>query len=280
MGKFRYAKAGEEVGRSVNVFFYYCAGKGLIAPYAVSFSSKNKLVDSKRILLTDNIRYQPRINVTVCVVPTPFNKTKFVEFLSFHRLIGVNSFIFYGGSVPHRISKLITNLADRLDIRATFFPWNSPYNDRSLTQEIVTQDCILRNRNQSFYATVLDVDSYIVPYHYSTLLEVLGSIEQSSQKISLPLLKFCLQHANPDRPMVLQNTDMLINGELGVVDVHRVNYLNQTVSVQEFDRSFAAVHRYVHCNGSVKKTLDTSILKYSTDFIRTTLVQMLKNDAL
>lgn len=282
LSKFRYSVMSQDTAKTLKMSFYYCKSKngGLIAPYAVSFS-KNKLVESKKILLTNNVNYRTSLNVTLCVPPAPFNKTKFVEFLSFHRMIGINSFIFYGGSIPHRISKLILNLSKRLDIGTTFFPWDFPFSDKVLTQEIITFDCILRNRNQSYYAAVLEIDEYVVPEQHSSLLEILDNIDHDAQRVSLPLLKFCLEHANVGKPIALQNTELMNTKDLAVVDFYRVNVQNKTISVQKFDKSFAAVHKYVHCtdkNG--KRDVNTAILKYSVDFIRSTLVQMLSNHAL
>lgn len=283
LGKFRYSIMSQNTATAFKMFFYYCESKteSSIVPYAVSFNVKNKLVESKRLLLTNNLIYQTNLNVTICVPPAPFNKTKFVEFLSFHRMIGIKSFIFYGGSIPHRLSKLITNLSKRLDIHATFFPWNFPYNDKMLTQEIVTFDCILRNRNQSYYAALLEIDEYVVPEQHNSLLETLDDISRDAQRVSLPVLKFCLEHAKPDKPIALQNTELMNTKDLTVIEFYRVNVQNKTVSVQKYDRNFAAVHKYVHCSEKgVKRSVNTSILKYSVDFVRTTLMQMLKNNAL
>lgn len=283
LGKFRFSVMSESSAKAFKMFFYYCDFKSdnIDVPYAVSFSAKSKLVDPKKILLTNNLNYRVNLNVTVCVPPSSaFNKTKFIEFLSFHKLIGVSSFIFYGGSVPHRIAKLISNLAYRLDINATFFPWNFPYSYKELGKEILTFDCILRNRNQSYYAAVLEIDEYVVPEQYSSLTEILDNIDHV-QKVSFPVIKFCLEHGKPDKPIVLQNIELMNTKELTVANFYRVNLQNQTVSVQNFDRGFAAVHKYVHCaDKTVKRSINTSILKYSTDFIRTTLNQMLKRNAL
>lgn len=284
LGKFRFSMMSQDTIRSVKMLFYYCGSRSDNiddVPYAVSFSAKNKLMDPKKVLLTNNLSYRVSLNVTICVPPTPFNKTKFVEFLSFHRLIGVNSFIFYGGSIPHKISKLISNLAYSLDIYVSFFPWNFPYSYKEMSKEIVTFDCILRNRNQSYYAAVLEIDEYTVPEHYNSLNEVLNNIEHDSQKVSFPVIKFCLQQAKPDQPIALQNLEVMNTKELTVANIYRVNVQNKTVSVQNYDRGSAAIHKYVHCTDKpIKRSINTSILKYSTDFIRTTLFQMLQNNAL
>lgn len=282
-GKFRFSLISQSVEKVFKTFFYYCESRSesSIVPYAVSFTVKNKLVESKKILLTNNLNYQVNLNVTICVLPSAFNKTKFVEFLGFHRMLGINSFVFYGGSVPHRISKLISNLSKRLDIHAAFFPWNFPYNDRILAQEIISFDCILRNRNQSFYATVLEIEEYVVPEQHDSLLEFLDSIDHDAQRVSIPVLKFCLEHANPDKPIALQNIELANTKEMSVLDFYRVNVQNKTISVHKFDKNFAALNKYVHCSEKgVKRIVNASILKYSVDFMRSTLVQMLKNGTL
>lgn len=281
VGKFRLSVMSES--STFKMYFYYCGSKtdNFNVPYAVSFSAKNKLVDPKKILLTNNLNYHVNLNVTVCVPLSAFNKTKFIEFLSFHKLVGVNSFIFYGGPVPHRITKLISNLAYRLDIHAAFFPWNFPYSYKELAKEVITFDCILRNKNQSYYAAVLEIDEYVVPEQYSSLTEILDNIDHNAQKVTFPVIKFCLEQGKPDNPMVLQNIELMNTKELTVANFYRVNVQNKSVAVHNFDRDFAAVHKYVHCSDkTAKRSVNTAILKYSTDFIRTTLIQMLKSNAL
>lgn len=286
MGKFRFSTTTQQsTSDTFKIFFYYCANRNdhyLNMPYAVSFSSKNKLIDPKKILLTNNLDYHVNLNVTVCVPPAPFNKTRFTEFLSFHRLMGINSFIFYGGSVPFKISKLISNLANRIDIHAAFLPWNFPYNNKELAKEIVTYDCIFRNKNQSFYTAVLEIDEFVVPEQYNSVTDVLNNIvDHYAQKISFPIIKFCLEQKNLEKPIILQSLELMNTKQLSVVDFYRVNEQNKTVSVQNFDRDFAAVHKYIHCTDkAIKRSIDTSILKYSKDFIRTTLMQMLTNNVL
>lgn len=281
LGKFRFSLMSESMTKAFKMFFYYCNSSSFDAPYAISFSAKNKLIDPKKVLLTNNLSYQVNFNITICIPPSAFNKTKFIEFLSFHRLIGVNSFIFYGGSVPHRLSKFLSNLAYRLDIHAVFLPWNFPYNYKGIAKEIITFDCVLRNRNQSYFATVLEIDEYIVPDQYNSLTAVVDNINHDAQKISFPVIKFCLEQEKPDSPIVLQNVEVINTKELAVIDFYRINLQNKTVSVQNFDKSFAAVHKYVHCTDkTIKRSVNTSILKYSTDFIRTALVQMFRNNAL
>lgn len=287
LGRFKHTVRGKDAANTVNLFFYYCESKSgsLAVPYAASFSANHKYIEAKKILLTNNLYYQTNYNLTVCVPPGNFNKTKLVEFLSFHRLIGVNSFIFYGGSIPHRVSKLISNLAFRLDMHVSFLPWNFPYTDKELILQIVDVDCMLRNRNQSHFVTVLETDEYIVPGYNTSLLETLSRIEQKVYRISFPLIKFCLESAKPDKPMALQNVQLLNSKIPAVADIYRVNMQSSAtvhdVNVQEFDKSFAAVYKYVHCNGkAVKSGVDSSILRFSSDFIRTALVQMLRNDML
>lgn len=283
LGKLRFSKLTQDEANILNVYFYYCAMRNIEeTPYAVSFSVRNRRVShTKRILLTNNMNHKPNINMTICVAPTSFNKTKFIEFISFHKLIGIDSYIVYGGTIPHRFSKLLENLSHRLYLHITFFPWNFPSTENSLARAIITEDCILRNRNESNFTAVLDIDEYIVPSKYASFNDIIDSIAPTSHKFALPLLRFCVENVSPDKPIALQNVDASESSENSVINVYRVNSQYEAVSVQKFDMTFAAVNKYARCSRiEGRRFRDTTILKFSTDFIRSTLMQLLKNDLL
>lgn len=276
VGKLKYTKILKDVADRHSLFWYRCAiNKINHLPYAVSFSVKNKVLSQmKRILLSNTSEHVPTIKTTICVPPTPFNKSKIVEFISYHKTVGVDSYIFYGGAIPHKFSKLLMNLSSMLNIEITFFPWNFPYTYSSLVREIVINDCILRNQNQSHYVVVLETDEYLVPKDSDTLDGVLNNFKLGISEYALPVEKFCIEVTDLHKPVALLNKHVVKNEENIVNYIYKSSDINETVSVQKIDRDLASVHKYIHCNKIVKTVTDDSMDKFFTDFVRSTLYQL------
>lgn len=251
-------------------------------PYAVSFSARDNFVQSKKILLTNNLSFNVSRNVTICVLPTPgpFDKAQFIEFLSFHKLIGFNSFIFYGGSIPHRISKFISNIGDRFDIHTTFFPWNLPYIYRGMEKEVVTLDCLSRNKNQSYFAIVLEKNEYIVPgFDNMTLTETLMGLTPNVKSVQLPIYKHCIEESNTGSPMLLRSIKRIDTQERIITRFYKVTARNNTN--KSFSMTHPVIYKYLHCTDKTKVTINKVIPNhYATDLIRSALMQMLRNKAL
>lgn len=283
LGKLRFLKISETNVLNQKIYWFICSLKSLnTAPYAVSFSIKNKkLSQSKKILLTNSEEFKPKFNITLCVSPTAFNKTKVVEFLSFHKLIGIDSFIFYGGGIPHRLSKLLINFSDRLGIHLTFLPWNYPSIETSLTRDVIAKDCLERNRNQSMYVAILETDEYIVPSDSYNLHSIINSPHAESQQFALPVQNFCLDSTDSQKPLALQNAKVYYDDSNQVNYIYNTNTSSSVISVHKYDKSYASIHKYVKCVKPPQRSyVDDTILKFSTDFIRSTLVQLLKHDQL
>lgn len=283
VGKFKYSEVAKDHINRQSLLWYRCSANSLrFPPYAVLFNIKNRrLTYVKKVLLTDNSNQTASMKTTICVLPSAFNKAKLVEFVSYHKTIGINSFIFYDGNVPHKLSKLLTNLSGMLNIQITFFPWNFPYIETSLVREIVTNDCIFRNQNQSNHVVVLETNEYLVPKDSDTIDGVLNSFGPESRKYDLPVQKFCIESVSSQKPMALLNRRVVNNHENIINYIYRLSRINGSVSLNTIDRSLASVHKYVHCNKEMLKTLvDNSIQKFSTDFIRSTLYQLLIHNML
>lgn len=283
VGKFRYSEVMKDYSNGQTLFWYYCSANNAgLAPYAVLFNGKNrKFAHNKQVLLTNNFNQTVSIKTTVCVPPSVYNKAKLIEFIAYHNVIGVDSFIFYGGNIPHKLSQLLTSLSDMLNIRFKFFPWNFPYIESSLIREVVTNDCILRNKNQSQHVIVLETSEYLVPKDSDTIDSVLISFGAESHKYALPVQKFCIENINSQKPTALLNTRVVNDQENAVDYIYRLSHVNHTVSVQNVDKSIASIHKYMHCNKNIVNTLDdSSIQKFAVDFVRSTLYQLLIHNQL
>jgi len=283
IAKFKYSKIAHDANNGQSAYFYYCMlTSSEHAPYAISFSTRSKIsTELKKILLTNTAKSKHTFNTTLCVSPIDFNKGLFIEFLSYHKLIGIDNFIIYGNSVPHRLFKIVTNLSNRLGLKVAFLAWNYPKTEGSLTRSIIENDCIMRTVDFSNNSLTLEVDEFIVPSQHYTFAEVVNSYDskQVAQRLSLPVQTFCIKNVNRRKPVVLQNVDVDYNDDNLVRFVYRNSHEDNTVVTQAVIKGVASIHKYINC---VKKTIrvyqDNSILKFSTDLTRSTLVQLYLHD--
>lgn len=282
IGKFKYTRIAQDKRVGHVAYFYYCMLSSLEhSPYAISFSIKNKqLKDSKKILLTTPVGYTHKFNNTICISPTDFQKQYFIEFLSYHKLVGVDNFIFYTNNIPHRLAKIISNLSSRLGIKVVFLLWNYPLTEDSLTRSIIEHDCRLRTNDFSRYSITLEINEFIVSSNFHTLVEFVDKYDSKNlSRLSLPVQVFCVEHNNHRKPIVLQNTDVNYNGETIIQYIYRSNHNDDVVNTQAIVKDIVSIHKYMKClQKPVRMYQDDAILKFSTDLIRSTLIQLLLRD--
>lgn len=282
--KFKFSKISYDEHTGVTAYFYSCYMSTMDnIPYAVSFSYRSrKDGDMKKILLTNTIEHNLSVNTTICVSPSVYSKKRLVEFISFHKLLGIDSFIFYNRDIPHRLSKLLRNLSSRLAVNTAFLNWNYPKLDTSLTRLIIEHDCLMRTFGHSKYVITLEINEYIVPSKEDNLLDLLKEFPDDFHRLSLPVQRFCISYANANKPIALQNFEVSSDYSFNVVRYLRRNVNSENViSTNVVDKSDASIHKYVKCSVDPPKTItDNAIMKYSNDFIRSTLVQLLIHDQL
>lgn len=283
-GKFKFSKIGNDENTVLTSYFYVCLLPNIEnVPYAVSFSYKvKKESELKKILLTNTLDHKFNLNTTICVSPSVFSKKRFIEFISFHKLIGIESFIFYYRDIPYRLSKLLQNLSRRLDLQVSFLSWNYPKGDSPLVRAIVENDCSLRTIGQSKYVVTLEMNEYIVPTRVTSFESLIRDFNNDFHRLSLPVQKFCITNLNLNKPIALQNFEVASDYNFNVVRYIRRNVKNDNIiSTNAIDKAQASIHKYVRCNlDPSKTTTDKSMMKFSTDFIRSTLVQLLIHDKL
>lgn len=274
-GKVRYGN----VASGGETYFYYCsiAEKLKAAPYAVSFNTlrKNPTISGK-IMLRNAVAPSLVANVTICLTPMDeFSKSAFLEFIAFHKLIGVEDFIVYGGNVPHRLVKILTNLSLRLGVRVTFFPWNYPGDGQKSAHQLVESDCLLRTSQHANSTIMLDVDEFVVPrqgYHFPKFTD-----SSDSQRLALPVQRFCVTRNRRNRPVVLQNTLIMQSDDNPVRYVYK-GHDGESLSTRVIASDVASIHKYVDCGNNTQGESpyrDGEILKYDTDLSRSTLMQLL-----
>lgn len=282
IGKFRYSSIEGEKQDPLNVYFYYCSmGEYSHNPYAVSFSGATKRDDKLNKILLKNLSHKVVFNTTMCIVPSSnFNKNEFIEFVSFHSLIGVDSFIFYTDNIPYRLQKIMMNLSNRLAIKITFFPWNSKLKD-DIAQQVIENDCMLRALKDSNNIVTLSMNEYVVPTKFYMLKDVIYYFSNQTGKISLPVQVFCIENRNHKKPIALQNTNVAYYNNNLVRQITRNVKEESVIKIGSSNYQVASIHKYVYCmEKSQRNYPDNSIMKYSTDFLRSTLVQLYLHDQL
>lgn len=283
-GRFKYSKISYDEHTGVTAYFYSCSQSSVESiPYAVSFSFRTrKDGDMKKILLTSPAEHTLSANTTICVSPSVYSKRRFVEFISFHKLLGIDSFIFYNRDVPHRMTKLIRNLSNRLSINVAFLSWNYPKLDTSLTRLIIENDCMMRTFGQSKFVMTLEINEYLVPTKETTFFNFLKDFPDDFHRLSLAVQKFCISSASTSKPIALQNFEVSNDYNFNVVRYLKRNVKSENVvSTNVVDKSDASIHKYIKCAVDPPKTIyDNTMMKYTTDFVRSTLVQLLIHDQL
>lgn len=290
-GKFTYTLIdskddfGETGPNELSAFLYRCRLESKFVPYAVSFPKKGLIEsDVSRVTFSTKERRKIKFNTTVCVAPSPSSKVQLLEFLSYHQLVGVDSFVIYDGGIPYRLKKIITNMSSRLGFKVAFLPWNYPRRDSRI---FFQEDCVLRTINESRNVIPLSMDEYVVPTKHSSLNGLLEEFKGPSEKLNFPVLYFCVRYRNKKQPVALQNTR--VSGRLSKKNTVYSVFRNSggtggqsLVNEGMLDKGFASIHKYVECNWEDDEDKysynDNSIMKYSLDFSRSTLVVLLNHE--
>ncbi|CAH0550719.1 unnamed protein product [Brassicogethes aeneus] len=282
VGKFKFSKVTNDEAAVLNSYFYNCNLVNIeLVPYAISFSFKSKREnDMKKIMLTNTLDHSLTINTTICVTPSMYSKKRLFEFVSYHKLIGFDNFIFYHRDIPHRISKFMANVANRLDIKVSFLPFNYPKGDSPQIRLLVENECNLRTLGQTKYVVTLETNEYIVPRNALTITSFLRNVDEDSKRFSLPVQKFCIDNLDLKKPIALQSFDVSDDYNYNVVRyIYKNTKIDDVVTTNAIDKTLASIHKYVRCSLSPQKShTDKTMMKFYTDFYRSTLVQLLIHD--
>lgn len=253
------------------IYLYSCMFEPVKSePYAVGFKVQGQ-AQYVTVSVHNTVNSQLMFNSTLCVAPEMLSTKSLLEFISFHNMLGVESFIVYHHqSLPHRIVKLLRNFSTTLNIWITFYPVNSPYT-QSFSNVALEYDCKLRTTGQTKFSLFLGVNDYVVP-----------SVDHSkTTNVRLPVKKFCLNNLEQKKPMVLQNFELIddykFNLVLEVNKLQNISSVGSTKLPSLFENS-CVLHRYEKCSLVTKTKVDYSMKRFSEDLIRSTLVQLLIHD--
>ncbi|XP_050293725.1 uncharacterized protein LOC126734233 [Anthonomus grandis grandis] len=272
-GKLGVSKVAEDKTSGFLVYVFTCVfgDADNRSPYSVAFKSQSgpKYVTT---LVTNALDKRGIFNGTICAAPGLFSKKMLLEFLSFHSFMGIESFIIYHEqNLPHRVLKLLKNFSNNLNLWLTFYPYNLPlFIPKQFTKILLEYDCLLRTKSQSKFSLVLNLNEYIVP----------SGDQKKHKNMRLPIKQFCISHVSKNRPIVLQNYEVLDNHSFNEVVQLNVNNFNTSMgsNIRTIFDNNCVIFRYEKCEKGAKTLPDFSMKRFSTDLTRSTLVQLLIHD--
>ncbi|XP_049825121.1 uncharacterized protein LOC126266006 [Aethina tumida] len=272
LGLFSYQK----VGTDNNLYAYNCKFDSLNNNfddlYAVSYSFRlknfNNLTKIQIVVNNDNERFV--FNATICVLPNVYSKKKLVEFLSFHKIIGVDSFIVYDKEIPYKLVKFITNL----NMNVSFFKFNIGANNNNVVKSLIETDCFYRTKKKSKFVAVLELNEYLTVKNNNNNNNYINKIQDVSfnnkDKTVVTVQKICLDFIN-NKPIVLENFQ--VNDDFVATKIIYNNYNDKNV---DFNKNTVVINKYVKCNLEPKNShTDRFMQIFTDDLYGSVLVQLL-----
>ncbi|GLV40387.1 uncharacterized protein CBL_04187 [Carabus blaptoides fortunei] len=288
IGKIKFTKIDSlNSNDNLALYKYYCHLNSVAEiPYAVSFVSKNRQTkDFKKIVLYPTNKKKHDLT-TVCVLPNvAFSKANIVEFISYHKIIGVDSFIIYNNNMPHKFMHLLQGLSTKLGVEMISYPWNYPYSLTGETRKIIEEDCILRTRGISKNIAILDWTEFIVPKYHRSVPSMLNQYDAKdrTQRFTLKSLVFCTNNHDRREPAVLQSLYYDETKTPDSLSIYRSNSLDNDVIIntQEINTAVAAIHRYIPCTTHpAHSKREDAMSRFSADLRKSTLFKLYKYDRL
>jgi len=147
----------------------------------------------------------PPSKFAVCVQPTfnYDNSVRFVEWIEFHRSLGVERFTLYNISIGPSVSCIINeyNSLNAQDENSKIYievlPWGNP-SDRIISKVTIKEqnqlaalnDCIYRERGFSQYVFNIDLDEFITPHKDENYVGLIKRLDLLSWKNQIGLYEF------------------------------------------------------------------------------------------
>lgn len=158
---------GYNLGTDNSLTFFLCDlwdnnGTTVIPYYVGLISSVNDSISTKCL---KKIHYQPnpiRFNVSACVQPLHSlyeNPIALLEWIEFHRLMGVGHFTFYNFSIGPVSSAVLASYDPGV---VSVLNWNMPKPLRTYGQFVAATDCAHRYREASRYVMTFDTDEFLI----------------------------------------------------------------------------------------------------------------------
>lgn len=153
-----------------------------------------------------------------CVFSTDFlpaSSLRLVEFISHHRNLGIENFVFYGTILSPFVRKLLDKYGEDVNLFYEEKSFNVPKNftvDEEQVRLILTKDCIYRHRDIYENVIVLKTNEFILPRSKITSLQevlhaVRGDFSPATSLFSFNVMQLCLDETHPK---YIQSDDLLL----------------------------------------------------------------------
>ncbi|KAJ8872662.1 hypothetical protein PR048_026273 [Dryococelus australis] len=283
--------------------YFYCKPKNNVGvPYGVEFYKTDELVPFKTFIAVHYTGKKITVanSTVICVLPDvslPQQTSAVVEFLNYHRLIGVSNFMAYDAGIMNRISSVLSSskTVANYGINMAFLPWNFPFphwEAVDATSTVIEMDCMLRTSGMHRNVAVLAWNEYIVPryhHHLGAMLDDFDSGRKTTARFEIPAIMFCSNLPDDEKsrkgaPLVLRKTHYLRgSSDEPPFHIHRPHVMSVlgdlSLTTQRVSQGIAALHRYVQCSAedisSDKPTLyEPAMLRFSGDLMKSRFLKV------
>ncbi len=132
------------------------------------------IYDCVNILRQKQLIPPPQFKLAINVIAK--NEAPYIiEWIEFHRLVGVEKFYLYDNNSNDNLKELLKPYIESRLVEYTFFPGEK-------IQLPAYNDCIKKHKFDCEYIAFVDCDEFIVPVKYNTITEFLDSLEKKLNK--------------------------------------------------------------------------------------------------
>lgn len=276
-------------------FMFYCdAETPKYIPFGVTFYKKNNDETSQAFLPVANVNVNQAVqnSTAVCIMPIEYpylKKSQYLEFLSFHKVIGITDFIIYGSNLQHNVLSPILKDAS-YEINLINLQWNYPFvGDADLVRLVAENDCMLRTKGYFENVAILKWNQFLVPRYHSNINNVLIDLDpdRKTQKFQFLTMLFCMEYKDDVKsdlslPLVFRKTRYAVAKGDTSVTIFRpgLQTVPDELKIQKVNKETVSVHWYTKCDSfdlkapdKTTKKLDYSILRFNTDLMQSRLLK-------
>lgn len=280
--------------RKAKAFEFYCKSKSKDTqriPIGVTFFQHELNQFDQVFIPVVNLKSSapPQNSTGVCVMPGQFpqySKSDYLEFLSFHKVIGINYFIIYGG-IDHYNLLSSVQIDKSNKIKIVILPWNYPYFEgKELMKIIAENDCKTRATGLLENVVMLDWNKFLVPRYFLTISTVINELASRKKinKFLFSTLLFCTEYkdnfgSNSSMPIIFRKSRYnLLKNDIQV-PLYRPYIRPDNVYIIGKDN--VAVHQYSNCQNykfssddKKNELIDTSMHIFENEFFKSQILIM------
>lgn len=130
-------------------------------------------------VLLFNLKKEKEFEVNLSITAIIRNEAPYIkEWIEFHKLVGVQKFYIYDNESTDNIKEVLAPYIENGDVVYKYFTGEK-------MQFAAYNDSIIENRYKTKYMAIIDLDEFIVPVKYDTILDFIEDLQsQNKQKIA------------------------------------------------------------------------------------------------